>query len=145
MISMAMAQKLKEAGLPWTPAKNDFFMIPDRGLDDNIFVITDMTIFIETLSGQPAVTFHGTAEWALDHVLIAELIWLPTETQLRELIEQRLLGEPEPALVLSSTADGYRCEIHSQEKVLTFDGFGVAELYAQVLLYLIQEQDQGTP
>lgn len=145
MISMAMARKLKEAGLAWTPAKNDFFMIPDRGLDDNIFVITDMTIFIEKISGQPAVTFHGTAEWALDHVLIAELIWLPTETQLRELIEQRLLGESEPALVLSSTTDGYRCEIHFQEKNLAFEGFGVAELYAQVLLHLIQHQGRDIP
>lgn len=140
MISIAMAQKLKTAGLAWTPAKNDFFMIPDRGLDDSLFVITDMTVFVEKISGQPAVTFHGTAEWALDHVLVAELIWLPTETQLRELIEQRLLGEPEPAMVLSSTADGYRCDIQFQGNVLTFEGFGVADLYAQVLLYLIEQQ-----
>ena len=125
----------------WTPAKNDFFMVPDRGLDDNIFVITDMTVFVETLSGQPAVTFHGTSEWALDHVMVSELIWLPTETQLRELIEQRLLGEKEPTLVLISTADGYRCEIHFKEKNLAMEGFGVAELYAQVLLYLLQQQD----
>lgn len=139
MISIALARKLKEVGLKWTPAKNDFFMIPDRGLDDNIFVITDMTVFVETLSGQLAVTFHGTAEWALDHVQVSELIWLPTETQLRELIEQRLVGEPEPALVLISTADGYRCEIRFKEKFLAFEGFGVAELYGQVLLYLLQQ------
>src|SRR5262245_58248892 len=139
MISMILARKLKEVGLKWSPAKNDFFMVPDRGLDDTIFVISDMTVFVETLSGQLEVTFHRTAEWALDHVQVTELIWLPTETQLRELIEQRLVGEPEPALVLLSTADGYRCEIRYQEKFLAFEGFGVAELYAQVLLYLLEQ------
>ncbi len=83
MISLPLAKQLKEAGLAWTPARNDFFAIPDRGMDDRIFVITDMFVDAEVLYGQPIVTFHGAAEWALDYMMIADIIWLPTEAHLR--------------------------------------------------------------
>jgi hypothetical protein len=138
MISLELAQQLKQAGLTWSPAENDFFAIPDRGLDDKTFVVTDMTVLLEKLHGQLAVTFHGTAEWALDHVWVAELVWLPTEAQLREKLEQFLVGEPEPALVLISTADGYRCEIQFRGNFLAFETFGASDAYALTLLYVLQ-------
>lgn len=138
MLSLNLARELKGAGLIWIPAQNDFFGIPDRGFDDSTFVITDMTVLVETVKGELAVTFHGTAEWALDHVLIADLVWLPTETQLRELLEQRLIGEPEPSLRLTSTADGYRCEIQFRGEMLRFDAFGASEAYASALLHLLK-------
>lgn len=138
MLSLTLAKKLKAAGLPWTPAKNDFFAIPDRDLDDVIFVISDMTVFVETVKGQLAVHFHGAVEWALDYILVAELDWLPTEAQLRELLEQRLLGESEPALKLVSTADGYCCEIRFRGEVLTFEAFGASEAYGMALLHLLK-------
>lgn len=138
MLSLTTAQRLKAAGLTWTPAKNDFFVVPERGLDDVVFVISDMTVLVELLKGQLAVTFHGTVEWALDHILIAELVWLPTEAQLRELLEQRLLGEPPPALRLTSTPDGYWCEIRFREQVLLFEAFGASEAYATALLYVLE-------
>ena len=126
--------------MSWTPAQNDFFAIPDRGLDDIIFVISDMTVLVEELRGQLSVTFHGAVEWALDHIVVAELIWLPTETQLRELLEQELIGEPQPALTLVSIPDGYRCEIHFGGKTQVFEGFGVSEVYAQALLHVLAGQ-----
>jgi len=138
MISPALAQQLKTAGLIWTPAKNDFFAIPDRGFDDSIFVISDMTVMVEELRGQLAVHFHGAVEWALDYILVSELVWLPTESQLRELLEQRLVGEPEPALKLVSTADGYHCEIHFQGQPLEFEAFGVSETYGLALLHILE-------
>jgi hypothetical protein len=137
VLSLTLARRLKKAGLTWTPAKNDFFAVPDRGLDDVIFVISDMTVLVEKLWGQLAVTFHGAVEWALDHILIAELVWLPTETQLREALEQRLVGEPQPALTLISTPDGYRCEIKFRGQTITFEGFGVSEVYGTALLHLL--------
>ncbi len=138
MISLSVAQQLKEAGLEWTPAKNDFFAIPDRGFDDTIFVISDMTVYVAKIGGQLAVHFHGALEWALDHIMVAELVWLPTETQLRELLEQRLVGQPEPALMLVSTADGYRCEIKFQGEMLDFEAFGVSETYGMALLHVLK-------
>jgi hypothetical protein len=140
MLSLALAQKLKVSGLSWQVTKNDFFAAPDRGLDDKVFVISDMTVMVETLSGQLAVTFHGAVEWALDHVEVAELVWLPREEQLREQLEQHLIGEPEPTLVLVSTADGYRCEIRYQGDFLAFDAFGAGEAYGLALLHLLQGQ-----
>jgi hypothetical protein len=140
LISLTLARQLKAAGLTWTPAKNDFFAIPDRDLDDVIFVISDMTVLVEKLRGQLAVTFHGAVEWALDHMMIADLVWLPTETQLRELLEQRLVGEPQPALSLVSTRAGYRCRIQVEGEQLTFEGFGVSEVYAIALLHLLSSE-----
>jgi hypothetical protein len=136
---LSLARQLKAAGLGWTPAKNDFFAIPDRDLDDVIFVISDMTVLVEMLRGQLAVTFHGAVEWALDHIMITELVWLPTETQLRELLEQRLVGEPQPALTLVSTPDGYCCQIQVGGQQLTFEAFGVSEVYAMALLHLLKD------
>lgn len=140
MLSLTLAEELKKTGLAWTPAKLDFFAIPERGLDDGVYVISDMTVLVEVLNGQLAVTFHGAVEWALDHMLIAELVWLPTETQLREQLEQRLVGEPEPALQLSSAADGYRCEIHFRGEQLIFEAFGASEAYGLALLRLLRQQ-----
>jgi hypothetical protein len=140
VLSLSLAQQLKASGLDWKVARHDYFSIPDRGLDDTIFVISDMTVMVERLSGRLAATFHGAVEWALDHVEIAELVWLPREDQLRETLEQHLVGEPEPALVLVSTADGYRCEIHFQGKFLAFEAFGASDAYGQALLFLLQNQ-----
>ena len=138
MISPTLAQQLKTAGLSWTPANNAFFAIPDRGFDDSIFVISDLTVLVEKIGSDLAVHFHGAVEWALDYILVAELVWLPTETQLRELLEQQLVGQPEPALKLVSTSDGYHCEIHFQGQTLEFDAFGVSETYGLALLHIMK-------
>jgi hypothetical protein len=141
MLSLTLAQELKAAGLTWTPTKNDFFAIPDRGLDEGVYVISDMTVLVERVNGQMAVTFHGTAEWALDHVFVTDLVWLPSESQLRELLEQRLLGEAEPTFQLTSTADGYWCEIHFQSERILFEAFGATEAYGMALLYVLRQQN----
>jgi hypothetical protein len=143
VLSLTLAQKLKTAGLPWMPAKNDFFAIPDRDLDDVVFVISDMTVSVRKVKGQLAVHFHGAVEWALDYILVAELVWLPTEGQLRELLEQHLLGEPEPALKLVSTADGYCCEIQFRGQGLTFEAFGASEAYGLALLRVLENVEDG--
>ncbi|MCB0209959.1 MAG: pilus assembly protein CpaE [Anaerolineae bacterium] len=140
MVSTSLAQQLKSAGLEWKLNNNDFFHIPDRDFDDRVFVVTDMTVLVEKLHGNLAVTFHGTVEWALDHVLVAELVWLPSESQLREELEKNLVGEPEPSLTLISTTDGYRCEICFKEKFLAFEGFGVSDVYAMALLYVLKNK-----
>lgn len=140
MLSINLAQQLKVSGLEWQLQKNDFFHIPDRGFDDTVFVVTDMTVLVEKLHGNLAITFHGTVEWALDHVWVTELVWLPSESQLREELEKYLIGETEPSLVLISTADGYRCEIRFKGEFLAFEAFGVSDVYATALLYVLQNK-----
>ena len=77
MISLKAARKLKEAGLKWEPALHDFFAIPDRGMDERIFVISDMMITLELLSGMEVVSFQGASEWAFDYLLSSVVIWMP--------------------------------------------------------------------
>lgn len=139
MISLSTARRLKAAGLNWTPRLHDFFGVPDRGLDERVFVISDVSIDVELLKGQSAVTFGGTAEWALDYEMIAELVWLPTEAQLRAELEQRLRAEPQPRLKLVSASDGYLCEIPFRGQLLTFEAPDASEAYGAALLHVLGE------
>lgn len=148
-ITLSTAQQLKAAGLPWIPAEHDHFAIPDRGLDERVFVIADMTVLVQVLHGSPAVTFHGTAEWALDYLVVSETVWLPSEEQLRRLLEQRLLdpglnpgdgGRDEaPALRLERLPGGHRCTIGWRGRAPAFDATEASEAYAAALLYILGE------
>lgn len=84
MIGAQLARQLKEAGLVWKPALGDHFAIPDRDLDDEVFVLSNMTIEVHTMPEGRVIGFNGTTEWALDDVEKDEAIWLPSEDQLRD-------------------------------------------------------------
>ena len=140
MLSVTTAKSLHDAGLVWNPAELDFFAIPLPGFEDQVFAITNMTVMAEPIRQQLALTFHGVAEWTLDHLWAGEAIWLPREEQLRELLEERLIGQPGGGLLLRTTPFGYRCEIHWQGQTLGFDEFEASEAYAAALLYLMQKQ-----
>ncbi len=116
---------------------HDFFAIPDRGLDDRVFVINDIMAFVEIRQNFPVVTFHGTAEWALDYILTSEAIWLPTEEQLRIKLMHYLLSEKQPALSLVSHPEGYDCQIQFQDGTQTFSASQASEAYAAALLYVL--------
>ncbi len=138
MVSFAQARALKAAGLEWVPKIYDFFAVPDREMDDQRFVMSQMMCYVERRSGELLITFHGALEWALDYVVLGEVLWLPTEAQVREEVERRLITEPRPTITLSSTLDGYRCEIQHAGSNLAFEAFGAADAYGQALLYLLQ-------
>ena len=86
MIDVHLAQQLKESGLVWKPASGDRFAIPDRDLDEEVFVLSNMTIEVYQVPEGRVIGFNGTTEWALDDVEIEEALWLPREDQLRELL-----------------------------------------------------------
>ncbi len=138
MISLALARELREAGLTWTPRLYDFFGIPERGLDDKVFVISDMLVNFALVSNELAVTFQGAVEWALDYLMAGELVWLPSEAQLRDELERRLLGEPRPVLQFTITGTGYRCEIQFQGQPVAFEEFGPSEAYAAALMHVLR-------
>jgi hypothetical protein len=140
MISLSMARQLKDAGLTWIPAMHDYFAVPDRGLDDHIFVINDIMAYVEIRNNLPMVTFHGSAEWALDYLLTSDVIWLPKEDQLRMTVMRLLSTEQGPALLLASTGDGYRLEIQQQGDRFAFEAPEASEAYAAALLYLLESQ-----
>ena len=67
----------------WSPAKGDRFMVPDRDLDDEVFVVSDMVVeAVDVPKVGRILAFNGTTEWALDSLEAAEAIWLPREDQL---------------------------------------------------------------
>jgi hypothetical protein len=83
MISVDLARRLKDAGLPWTPAAGDRFVIAGRDMDAEVFVVSQLTIDVRETPAGPMFLFNGTTEWALDSVAQADAIWLPHEAQLR--------------------------------------------------------------
>lgn len=141
MISLTLARQLKEAGLVWQTSVNDFFAIPDRGMDDKIFVISDMMVTMDLLRGWPALTFHGTAEWAADHLLTHEAIWLPTEEQLRDTLVGLLRDEAALCLRLALEEGHYVCEIIRQGETLTFQGVSAGEAYGLALHHVLIGQN----
>ncbi|MEM8530841.1 MAG: pilus assembly protein CpaE [Chloroflexota bacterium] len=136
MISLEMAQKLRDVGLIWHPTKNDFFVLPERNLDHHIFVVSELTALIEQYNKEPVVTFHGSSEWALDYVLIADAVWLPTETQLRQALAH-LIGDDAP-LRLDRTTYGYCCQIAYIDQMLEFRAPDGETAYALAILYILE-------
>ncbi len=84
MLSVHLAKRLRAAGLPWAPARGDRFVVPDRDMDDEVFVLSDMTVELHDMPYGRVVGFNGTVEWSLDSVRIGEVLWLPSEGQLRD-------------------------------------------------------------
>lgn len=141
MIPLSLATELKEAGLKWLPDINDFFAVPDSDMDDRIFVMSDMMTEPTTLKGWPAITFHGTSEWAMDYIFIEEVVWMPTEEQLRqELVFTLDQSEEKTELRLELGENGrYTTTISFQNTPLTFTAPTAGETYGQALLHILQK------
>ena len=139
MIPIALARQLKEAGLVWQTTVNDFFAIPDRELDDKVFVISDIMVTMSLLKGWPALTFHGTAEWASDYLLTHEAVWIPTEAQLREALVATLKHPDTGDFSLSLDKTDYICTIEGQGEHLSFMAQTAAEAYAFALLHTLKQ------
>jgi hypothetical protein len=130
VIDIQLAQQLKEAGLVWKPGPGDRFAIPDRDLDDDIFVLSNMTIEVYSLPEGRVIGFNGTTEWALDDVELEETIWLPREDQLRELLGGtfRALRRMEP---------DYEVDMELLGEQRTFAASSPERAYGAALLHLL--------
>ena len=140
MLELPLARQLKAVGLRWQPQMHDFFAIPDRGLDDEVFVLANMAIQVEELGGHPAIMFQGAYEWALDYIFLREVVWLPRESQLRTALLQHLDRALALPLRMSCTNSGYVCEIQFQGSYYTFEGAEAETAYANALLFVLRHQ-----
>jgi hypothetical protein len=138
MISHDLARRLRDAGLEWEPKDGDRFLIPDRQLDHHVFSISEMTVDVRQVPGGRQIAFNGAVEWALDAIMEHEVIWLPSEEQLRD-----RLG----ATFRSLTRDGavYRCIVESRGRRKMFEAAGPADAYGGALLALIEEDPTVFP
>lgn len=125
--SVETARRLKAAGLEWKPAVHDFFTIPWSGLENRVFVINELATELMSEADPPIISFNGAVEWSLDYVLSAESVWLPSESQLRELLGDWFVE-------LSAAEDGFVCSVHFGDEVVEFEAPTGPEAYARALL-----------
>ncbi|MGD2042731.1 MAG: pilus assembly protein CpaE [Acidimicrobiia bacterium] len=132
MISVDLALELREVGLAWVPANGDRFQIPDRGMDHHIFSISEMTVGVDDSPGGRQIRFNGAVEWALDSIQQKEVVWLPSETQLRN----RLGGS-----FRSLTVEGgkYVCVVAFGEEVASYRASTPEDAYGKALLDLLED------
>jgi len=131
VLSIALARALRDAGLQWKPDRGDTFVMPDRDMDSEVFVLSDMTIEVHPFPEGPVLGFNGTTEWALDSIEQSEALWVPAEHQLRELLGDAFAG-------LAPTGDGYRVTLRVDGTTSGHEGEDAAAAYAQALLHLLR-------
>jgi hypothetical protein len=132
VITVELARMLREAGLSWTPASGDRFVIPDRDLDDDVFVVSEMTIEPHVLETGGTMRFNGTTEWALDSIPQDEVVWLPHESQLRSLLGERFVR-------LDAVPDGFVVVIEAGSGVERHIDIDAERAYARALLSALEQ------
>ena len=135
MISTALARALRDSGLVWKPRAGDAFRIDLVEADDDLFVLSDMTVEAHEFSTGTVLGFNGTTEWALDSVALDEALWHPHESQLRE-----ALGR---AFVSLTAIDGYTVTATIEGVAGTYVAAEAADAYAKALLMLLDSLAGG--
>ncbi|MGA8209479.1 MAG: pilus assembly protein CpaE [Nocardioidaceae bacterium] len=93
MISRELAERLRCHGLAWQPRSGDRFLVPDRDLDEEVFVVAGMAVEVADVpGGGTEMRFNGTVEWALDSIEASEVVFLPREDQLRAALGERFVA-----------------------------------------------------
>ena len=135
LLPVPLARRLREAGLRWEPTAGDRFVLADRDMDTEVFVVSDMVADVHQFPSGPVIGFNGTVEWALDSVGTEQTLWLPAEDQLR-----RLLGGTFRRLEPSS--DGARgwsvtVQLPGDDDVAVLSAPTAVQAYAAALLRLL--------
>ena len=129
MISRELARQLSPL-LDWTPRNGDQFFIPRPEIAESVFTVSDMVVELVVRNGESRFHFNGTVEWALDSVEASEVVWLPREDQLRDLLDDAFLS-------LDHTSAGYVISGRAPEGAFHTDSEPTAaEAYGRALLYI---------
>jgi hypothetical protein len=127
MITVELALRLRTAGLEWSPASGDRFVIPDRGMDTEIFVVSQLTVDVHDAPTGRLLRFNGTTEWALDSVEQEAVVWLPWEGQLRDALGPRFRR-------LEPLGDGFAVVISAPDGEQRHIDVDAERAYARALL-----------
>src|SRR5690242_12905332 len=60
-------------------------------MDEEVFVISNMVVEVQDAPTGAIIGFNGTTEWALDSLEHRQVVWMPRESQLRELLGDRFV------------------------------------------------------
>ena len=126
MITIEQAGRLRKAGVLWAPAAGDRFVVPDRDMDEDVFVVSDMTVEVHDYQGSKVIGFNGTTEWALDSIEQREVIWLPREEQLRALLGNHFH-------TFEAVPGGFRVDLTDS----THTAEDAEQAYAQAVIHLL--------
>lgn len=126
MITIEQAGRLRKAGVFWAPAAGDRFVVPDRDMDEDVFVVSDMTVEVHDYQGSKVIGFNGTTEWALDSIEQREVIWLPREEQLRALLGNHFH-------TLEAVPGGFRVDLTDS----THTAEDAEQAYAKAVIHLL--------
>ena len=88
VLDLTLAQQLRAAGLSWEPVPGDRFVLPLPEMQGEGFILSNIVADVNRFEGGNVSGFNGTTEWALDSVEQDDVVWLPREEQLRELLAQ---------------------------------------------------------
>jgi hypothetical protein len=132
VITTELAVELARRGLPWRPSSGDRFHVPDRDLDDEVFVVSGMSIEVSDLPSGAEMRFNGTVEWALDSIAQSEVIWLPREDQMRDVLGPRFVRLER----LEGETAGYAVVLTGDERHVDIDA---ERAYARALLSVLPE------
>lgn len=129
MISTPLARALRDSGLPWRPRAGDAFRIDRVEADEEVYILSDMTVEAHDFATGTVLGFNGTTEWALDSVALEDALWLPHEHQLRQFLAAKFR---------CLTADsGFVVEIDVDGERHRFESDDAANAYARAALYLL--------
>ncbi len=141
-ISAELARALRDSGLVWRPAAGDAFVIDRVEADDEIFILSDMTVEAHHFPTGTELGFNGTTEWALDSVPLDDALWLPQEHQLRELLGAAFVSlaagsGARPSAAPAGPAGGPTVTVIIDGIESTFSADATANAYARALLALL--------
>lgn len=131
MISTESALALRQAGLMWHPRSGDRFQLNEPEFDADVFTVSEMTIEPREYPTGQILAFNGTTEWALDSVALEDALWLPHESQLRELLRGSFRA-------LRRLSDTHEVEIVVAGEVFVFEHPEPADAYALAVLELLR-------
>jgi hypothetical protein len=137
MISLELARRLEEAGVTWAPGDGDRFVVPDRDLDDDLFVVSHMVVEVDDSSAGRVLKLNGTTEWALDVVEAGYALWLPREDQLRAMLDRHFVA-------LLATANGYAVVVNDNGYAQRHEDADVECAYARAVLSLLGQPPSET-
>ena len=134
MISVGLARRLLDSGLVWSPLPGDRFVVDRPGVGDDVFHLADMTVEVHEFVGGSVIGFNGVAEWALDSVESAGVVWMPREEQLRDLMGDYFLS-------LDASGGGFVVTVSGPGKAHHTEAEAdAADAYARALLYVLQRE-----
>ena len=86
------------------------------------------------IMGERELAFNGTVEWALDSIVKDQVVWVPNEGQLRELLGKEFIA-------LYREDDGrHSCVARIDDVPTTFSAYTAADAYAAALLAVLDER-----